>query len=197
MAADKVARRIKFRLDDGSLIAESSLLGLDGNGVVCVRVDKSVVDKQLASEREFERLQRLLSHPDLPALNNGYDVRTVVMVLAACPARGEGGHVDHLLAASPQGPPTKKARLDSKPSLSMGGASLGSICETTNRLGREKDRDAMTNFPGPVGLDWVLKCREIIANVQKGLKGDGHWFMNRVDEKLVPDYYRVIKNPMW
>lgn len=86
MAADKVARRIKFRLDDGSLIAESSLLGLDGNGVVCVRVDKNIVDKQLASEREFERLQRLLSHPDLPALNNGYDVRAIVLVLAACRA---------------------------------------------------------------------------------------------------------------
>lgn len=60
-----------------------------------------------------------------------------------------------------------------------------------------KGCDATTRFPRPVGLDWVPKCREIIANVQKGLKSDAHWFMDRVDEKLVPDYYKVIKNPMW
>ncbi|GIL52901.1 hypothetical protein Vafri_8652, partial [Volvox africanus] len=141
MAAPRVARRIKFRLDDGSLIGDSNLLGVDGNGIVRVAVDKSVVDRNLASEKDLERLQRLLSHPELPQLpqqNGGYD-----------------------------GPPTKKARLDSRPSLSAG------------------------------ANDWVAKCRELIQQVIRGLKSDARWFMDRVSEKDVPDYYTVIKRPMW
>ncbi|GLC33547.1 hypothetical protein PLESTB_000087000 [Pleodorina starrii] len=137
----RVARRIKFRLDDGSLIADSNLIGVDGNGVVRVAVDKAVVDRNLASEKDLERLQRLLSSPELPQLpqqNGGYD-----------------------------GPPTKKARLDARPSLSTG-----------------------VN-------DWVAKCRELIQQVIKGLKSDARWFMDRVNEKDVPDYYTVIKHPMW
>ncbi|GFR48914.1 hypothetical protein Agub_g10863 [Astrephomene gubernaculifera] len=136
-----IARRIKFRLDDGSLIADSNLLGLDGGGIVRVSVDKNVVDRNLASEKDLERIQRLLSNPELPSLpqqNGGYG-----------------------------GPPTKKARLDSRPSLSYG------------------------------ANDWLAKCRELIDSVQRGLKGDAQWFLNPVDEKLVPDYYTIIKQPMW
>ncbi|EFJ47338.1 hypothetical protein VOLCADRAFT_81516 [Volvox carteri f. nagariensis] len=141
MAAPRVARRIKFRLDDGSLIADSNLLGVDGNGIVRVAVERSVVDRNLASEKDLERLQRLLSHPELPQLpqqNGGYDA-----------------------------PPTKKARLEARPSLSVG------------------------------ATDWVAKCRELIQQVIKGLKNDAAIFMNRVNEKEVPDYYTVVKNPIW
>ncbi|KAG2490962.1 hypothetical protein HYH03_010639 [Edaphochlamys debaryana] len=138
--AASVSRRIRFRLDDGSVIGDSSVLGLDGTGVVRVPVEKGVVDRGIVSEREYERLQRLLSNPELPALPhaNGYD-----------------------------GPPSKKARLDSRPSMSL------------------------------AGLDWQVKCRELIENVRKGLKGDVAWFRDRVDEKLAPDYYTIVKHPMW
>ncbi|KXZ54610.1 hypothetical protein GPECTOR_4g675 [Gonium pectorale] len=139
-AKSGLSHRIKFRLDDGSVIADSSLLGVDGNGVVRVPVDKATVERNLASEKELERLQRLLSNPELPQLPqlNGFE-----------------------------GPPSKKPRLESRPSVSMG------------------------------VIDWTIKCRELIQSMIKGLRGDAQWFMNRVEEKVAPDYYTIIKNPMW
>ncbi|KAG2433227.1 hypothetical protein HXX76_008297 [Chlamydomonas incerta] len=141
MPSSRVARRIRFRLDDGSLIGEAATLGLDGSGVMRLPVDKTAVDRNLASERDLERLNRLLSNPELPQLP----------------------HVNGDFA-----PPSKKARLDSRPS----GLSLA-------------------------GADWVAKCREMLDNAVRGLKNDHIWFMERVKEEHAPDYYNIVKQPMW
>ncbi|PNH10449.1 hypothetical protein TSOC_002817, partial [Tetrabaena socialis] len=135
--ASRVARRIKFRLDDGSVIGDSNLLGVEGNGVVRLRVD---THKHLASEKDLERIQRLLSLPELPPLPQ---------------LNGDFG------------PPSKKARMDSRPSLSL------------------------------AGTDWVPKCREMLQNVVKGLKADIVWFLDRVKEEHAPDYFTIVKHPMW
>ena len=65
----KVARRIKFRLDDGSLIAESCLVGAEeAAGVVRVPMEL-LATRNLVGEKEIQRLQRFLSAPDLPEAN--------------------------------------------------------------------------------------------------------------------------------
>lgn len=84
----KVARRIKFRLDDGSLIADSCLVGAeDAAGVVRVPMEQ-LAQRNLVGEKEIQRLQRLLSAPDLPEANG-----------------------------TEMGPPPKKQRVEPKPAI--------------------------------------------------------------------------------
>lgn len=77
----KLARRIKLRLDDGSLIVDAALVGLGNNGAAAggaggggggvVHLPTTASN---AGEKELERLQRLLAIPELPDAN-GFEVR--------------------------------------------------------------------------------------------------------------------------
>ncbi len=49
--------------------------------------------------------------------------------------------------------------------------------------------------PAP-SVDWTTKCLHILQQVVVALAGDAWIFKDPVDAKAVPDYYRVIKNPM-
>jgi hypothetical protein len=47
-------------------------------------------------------------------------------------------------------------------------------------------------------MDWTSKCLRIVQRVLDELgPANVAIFRDPVDAKVVPDYYKVIKNPMW
>jgi len=46
-------------------------------------------------------------------------------------------------------------------------------------------------------VEWENRCREVLKQVKKALGPDMPVFFNAVKESVLPDYYRVVKKPIF
>jgi hypothetical protein len=66
MAHGDRVRRLKLRLDDGSLVGHGSLFGMGSHSGFMHLSTQACLRQDLAGEAEYQRLQRLLALPGLP-----------------------------------------------------------------------------------------------------------------------------------
>uniref|UniRef100_A0A7S0V3A0 Bromo domain-containing protein n=1 Tax=Polytomella parva TaxID=51329 RepID=A0A7S0V3A0_9CHLO len=143
-----LSKRIRLRLDDGSLIAFASSLGVE-SGTPAVHLSASdAVRLNLASDEDYKRIQRILATPELPEL----------------PAIEETTKVEYQNLAKSPPAPVRPSPAPQRP---------------------------------PLPHNWQAKCREIITKLKRTMGREYEWFEQKVDPRLVPDYYHIIQKPMW
>lgn len=161
------AKRFLIRLDNGSLICDSSRSATNGKGPCGVL---------LLPPEKLESLGRV-NHSDLlRAYRVLVDLR-------------RGSNAEATTTATERqtvengGPPSKRARTDA-------GHVIGDVRRPASPTATFMSGDL------PIPADWIDRCRDMLQSLREHLGNALSIFNAPVDPLVVTDYYKVVKNPM-